>query len=403
MPSPIELDTPDDPVTVECHDCGTVLSQEDTQRVNGKNMCEACADEYRTCQHGSCTTECRAEDMYRTTDSDYICERCAGRYYTYSGIEEVYVPDDDVATSEDSGEHVSIGYARENWYYCEATYSWYADGDNAPSSESGGLLDYGERVERHCERDSQALAAGALMFGVELEMEPTGGNEQSDVTSALSGPITERYILKSDGSLNDGVELVTVPLTLEQHRAEFDWSGVLKPVRSIAQSGAGTTRCGMHVHINKRALSPLQIGKMLVFLNADSMDEHITRIAQRGSVGFCAKKHGTKVVEGKRISDDRYVRANVGRFTIELRIFRGNLRPERVLKNLEFCHALVTYTKDCSIQELASWNAFATWLLKRRGQYPELVKFLAEAKAPRFQDAIRPNKKQPVQAETVEV
>lgn len=366
-------------------------------------MCSDCAAEYRTCAHGCCTNEGRTDDLHLTVEDDYICGACASRFYTYSDIEGAYVPDEYCITSEDTGRTVSDDYAQSNWYYSDESECWYEESDNAPENRWRGLLDYGQRVEKHCARDDAALSAGALMFGVELEMEPNGRGEQADVAAALNGPVADKYILKEDGSLTAGVELVTVPLTLEQHRTQFDWAGVLKPVQGIAKSGAGTTHCGMHVHINKAALTPLQLGKMLVFLNADAMDEHITRIAQRGSVGYCQKKADTQIREGRGISGDRYVRANVGHYTVEIRIFRGNLRPERVLKNLEFCHALVAYTKDCSIQDLASWSKFADWLLKRRGQYPELVKFLAEARAPRFQDAIRPNKKQPTPATTVEV
>jgi hypothetical protein len=197
------------------------------------------------------------------------------------------------------------------------------------------------------------------VFGVELEMEPRGRSSQSEVIGALGGRSNENYILKSDGSLNCGVELVTIPLTLEQHKKDFDWHAVLKPVARIAKSGAGTTSCGIHVHINKRALTALQIGKMLVFANSPACARQLTVIAQRESNGYCN---------------------------------RSKKRPERVLKNLEFCHALVTYCRDCSLADIERWDLFADWLLKRRGQYPELVKFLDGARMPKFIGAVKVNK-----------
>jgi hypothetical protein len=223
-------------------------------------------------------------------------------------------------------------------------------------------------------------------------MEPRGRSSQSEVIGALGGRSNENYILKSDGSLNCGVELVTIPLTLEQHKKDFDWHAVLKPVARIAKSGAGTTSCGIHVHINKRALTALQIGKMLVFANSPACARQLTVIAQRESNGYCNRSK-KKITDGAHNSNDRYDILNVGhRGTVEVRMFRGNLRPERVLKNLEFCHALVTYCRDCSLADIERWDLFADWLLKRRGQYPELVKFLDGARMPKFIGAVKVNK-----------
>lgn len=60
-----------------------------------------------------------------------------------------------------------------------------------------------------------------------------------------------------------------------------------------------------------------------------------------------------------------------------MRIFRGNLRAERVLKNLEFCHALVMYCRVASMQHL-TWEQFWQWLRStpvNRKQYGHLIDF----------------------------
>jgi len=229
---------------------------------------------------------------------------------------------------------------------------------------------------------------GALLFGVELEMEPRGRTEQSDLIEALGGITQEKFILKEDGSLDDGVELVTIPLSLEDHLSRFGWEHVLDPLRTIAKSGADTDNCGMHVHINKAALSPLQIGKMLVFLNSTVLRDQITIIAQRDSNTFC-KRSDKKFTDGRAISEYRHDIVNVGLLTVEIRMFRGNLRADRVFKNLEFCHALVVFCRDASLTEIERWEEFASWLLKRRSQYPHLVSFLAEKGVAAFQKGRR--------------
>lgn len=330
------------------------------------------------------TTEWRS-----TVDDDEVCERCADRHYVYGSRDDAYIHTDYAVYLNDADCYVTDGYAESNCYQNDDG-EWYEERPTA-----GNILDYGDDVLERCEYDSRALRNGALMFGVELEMEPTGDADQDDVARALGGPIADRYILKEDGSLDSGVELVTIPMTLDGHRTRFDWPAVLARVRGLAKSGRNTTNCGMHVHINKAALSALTIGKMLVFLNSQRTARLVTLIAQRESNGYCSRDESKKITDGKWNSDNRYDIANVGPRTVEFRLFRGNLRPDRVLKNLEFCHAVVNYCKDASMQTLENPELFSQYILKRRGEYPELVKYLAEARASYFQGAVRVRKDAP--------
>lgn len=381
----------------ECADCGASVpeaSMASVGRNGAKDVCESCADEYSSC--ASCDTNTHSDDLTSVYGDDLVCERCRDRDFSYSEMMGEWIPDSEIVRFNDRDDCATRGYARAHCYWSPVDGEWYVDYENAPSEDDDEhLFDYGANVLEHCAFDSEALQAGALMFGVELEMEPTRGNCGLDVAEALGGRQTDKFILKSDGSLSDGVELVTVPLTLDQHRASFDWPGTLAPVARKAKSGSGTNACGMHVHINKRALSALQIGKMLVFCNSTRTRVQLETIAQRGSNSYCERSE-KKLADGKKYSESRYDILNVGgRGTVEVRMFRGNLRPERVLKNIEFCHALVTYCADCSIADIESWDKFADWLLKRRGQYPELVKFLDGAAMPRFAGIVKPRKDQP--------
>jgi hypothetical protein len=133
----------------------------------------------------------------------------------------------------------------------------------------------------------------------------------------------------------------------------------------------------MHVHVNRRALSPLTLGKMLVFVNADSNTRLIETIAQRAASGF-AKRYEKRIVNGADATSEKYEALHLAATTVEFRIFRGNLRPDRVLKNIEFCHAVTMYCKDASMQDLDKPALFVAWLAKRKASYPNLTKFLSE-------------------------
>jgi hypothetical protein len=206
----------------------------------------------------------------------------------------------------------------------------------------------------------------------------------SELVAALGGPdghadtIPGKYILARDGSLNtSGVELITNPYTLEFHQTKFGWADLLEKVKGIGKSGVGTDACGMHVHCNRAAISALTLGKMLVFANSNENRALLATVAQRSNSSY-ARAYPKRITDGKQVRGaSRYDCLNITAATIEFRIFRGNLRPERVLKNIEFCHAVVTYCATASIKACQTSMDFIQWLDKNRGPYKNLVRFLA--------------------------
>lgn len=229
-----------------------------------------------------------------------------------------------------------------------------------------------------------------LCFGVELEMQPNSNHTQSHVVAALGSKYVNSpshpYILCRDSSIGDrGVELITLPYTLANHKSDkfMPWTKLLGELRKVAQSGQNNTQCGMHVHINRRALSNLQMGKMLVAINAPEMQELIATIAQRNEAAYCGR-YFKKVADGGKIIGSHGDALNMSnsKGTVELRIFRGNLRYERVMKNLEFAEALCLYAQDQSIQLVHLPAQMVEWINDNNAHYPYLAKFIAEEYQP---------------------
>lgn len=309
-----------------------------------------------------------------------ICSACQGGTYFPSQCAEggEWLHYGQSAYLADTEEYVSRAYARDYCYYSEDSDSWYRDEDSLPESECNVLYDYSDRVDAIQPTTNAPTwvmdREGALVFGVESEME--ADNSVSDLAEALGGRMGNGlYILKSDGSLDNGVELVTLPFTLQEHRDLFKWPEVLK---NATRHGAGDRRtCGIHVHINRTAVTPLTLGKMLVFINSDLTRDLMETIAQRGATSYCAR-FKKKITDALKEPEVRYQAVNVTKRTIEIRIFKGNARPERVLKNIEFCHAMCMYLPDCGLAQVEDPARFIMWLRKRRKDYPELVKFLIE-------------------------
>ena len=331
----------------------------------------------------------------------HVCEDCLARRYQRASVDNQYYRTRDIMRAYDSGATAQVDYAVANWYQSEYTDAWFEDADNRAIYEENNLrAQQRQRTEPYDDRPlfayhqttvvdvhgwPSATPTKALCFGVELEMEHADDDSedgQDALCAALGGhsgndgAYPGRYILMQDGSLNaSGVELITLPFTLDYHKTTFDWKGVLAKVAAIGRSGKGTSACGMHVHVNRAALRPLQIGKMLVFVNSDINKSLINYVAQRSETSY-ARKFPKKVTDGTKESESRYDALNVGYNTVEFRIFRGNLRHDRVLKNIEFCAAVASYCRDASVREVEEYTGFLKYVRANRGIYPNLFKWL---------------------------
>lgn len=322
-----------------------------------------------------------------------LCSGCLEETFRFSHIMQQYL--------EDNGD-LEFPYFLDGdcatHSFCTSNYELIEDENGDDGWEPRGaaprqhLLNYSANPFDYNEWDKRN-AQNALVFGVELEMEPRGCRG-TDLIKLLGGADQrgKNFILKSDGSLTDGVEMVTMPFTLEQHKEEkaIKWKALLSSVARMAKSGVDTDHCGMHIHVNKAALSALTIGKMLVFLNSEDLAPLITTIAQRGSGHYC-ERDTKKITDGVKTSANRYDIMNVSGShpTCEIRMFRGNVRVERVYKNIEFCHALVQYCRQTGMQDLQDWGNFTRWLVSKRGQYPFLVQFLIDKRSMGFTQLVQ--------------
>lgn len=254
-----------------------------------------------------------------------------------------------------------------------------------------------------------------LFMGVELEME-VEKVDRNDVAKAFVEAVGSDFVLlKEDGSISYGFEAVSAPATLDVQRqrwkALFDKrrekDSILKSLKSF-----NTTTCGMHIHLSRNATTPLQVGKMLAFLNEPKNKDFVVAVAGRESVQWCKmlKKKVTDAYDVRRDtqyppipacpacgattdfedgggvwicsnqgcceydlvdevkgpdglplgvlknngthpnSRDRYTALNLSnQNTIEMRIFKGTLKETSFLKNIEFAHALAMFSADVGL------------------------------------------------------
>jgi Putative amidoligase enzyme len=313
---------------------------------------------------------------------------------------------DDAVHVEDQDEY----WPRDDAYYHESDdlyYSYepsYDNDDDDNDEEPSGLMSYSTNVLRHLERDVSIHSGpfGNFTLGVELEMCAGGRSSMRDAIEDVRDQLGEDYcIAKSDGSLpSDGFEIVTAPRGLDEHIRRFKSWQVKSGYRAW---NAGT--CGLHVHIDSRAFTPMTLGKFLMFINDDNNADFIRSLAGRHpktdtqARHYCAADDQSVLtnpktaVKGKdsaryrmvnvcnmdrdemtRLGIDHYKFDTSGRKfnTVELRIFRASLKKERLLAQIEFTHAAVMFVRSASYRDLTH-GAFKGWLAKSYALYPHLA------------------------------
>jgi hypothetical protein len=212
-------------------------------------------------------------------------------------------------------------------------------------------------------------------IGIELEYDNCTPLAM-DVYKALD----KHVILKRDGSVHNGFEIVTAPATLASHKKAF--KGFYDQVKGLGAE----KNCGMHVHVDKRAMGQMQIGKMLAFLYARDNIANITALAGRSFAtnSYCKAEAEQKVTSGISGTEYGVERRSAGKYqalntspthTIEIRIFAPPKDERELFSRLEFVQALVDWTKPaiCSVKDAVSWEKFKEFVWKYKKSYPNLI------------------------------
>lgn len=274
-------------------------------------------------------------------------------------------------------------WIQENTFVCDECGNRH---DNDDYDSDGRCRNCAEPASPSAIRDYSCREAAtypsetkdSLRFGIEMETEVAGDVDEADAAEAVASSFPPKYaILKEDGSLDSGFEIVTRPDSLKVHRR------ILMDSMSKFPSGLRAWkngRCGMHIHVSRKPMSGLQQGKILVFVNHPSNNDFIVNVAGRSSDQW-ARRYRKKHSDAKcTLSDSRYEAVNLTPQTLEFRIFRGTIRRETAVKNLEFVAALVAFCNPAatSISDATSHKAFCQFVRKHRKEYPNLDAWLAD-------------------------
>lgn len=347
-------------MSIICANCGCELDENDIYTMGDTIMCEDCYDSNtRTC-------ECCGERIWNEDDEGddniTLCRHCRDNHYVSCEDCGRLIHDDDAYYMDEDSDYP----------YCHSCYS---------NHKRKFIHSYSYKPEPIFHGD------GKLYMGVELEIDGAGC-EDSNAEALCDIVDKSQLYIKTDGSLDEGMELVTHPMTLEYHHNTMPWRELTSKAISLGYRSHKTSTCGLHVHVNRTAFGSDKaeqdavISRILFFI--ERFWQEMLRFSRRteSQINRWAARYGIKdnpkqvMDNAKTTGKGRYACINLcNYYTIEFRIFRGTLKHNTLIATLQMvdriCKAAISMT-DEEITSL-SWPEFVSVITE-----PELIQYLKE-------------------------
>lgn len=263
-------------------------------------------------------------------------------------------------------------YWRENWDRVNTDINGirlFSLGDSYPeyTTFNGDILevaDYSDVIKSyHSTTKNKFVGVGDYFLGVELEMEMEDYSKRNVVYAELHRLIhsNKNFVLERDGSLNYGFELITQPHTYEKLLK------TLKVVEEIPNVSAKSSRCGMHVHISKKAFKE-ELEQGTLILICMQLQNYFKKFSERKSYDYC-RLH----LRGETFSDidswnkvfsnrsERRMFINLTNSqTVEFRIFQGSTDYNTVVANVQMVIILQKLVRNLLLELGIDFNAQKT-------------------------------------------
>ena len=391
-----------DKVTSECAVCSTDIDVDDVIHTEYDSI--VCNDCVQICQR--CDSIGSVDDCFHMVDGDVLwCEACTERRaYWCEACEEYNSNGTSYVT--DRSEHWCTDCLDRGAYWCEDCDEYNSDGCDRCDDDGNGRLihDYSYRPDAifHSTDKNERL-----FFGLEIEVE-AGRNKEQASSYAYQLESMDLAYLKNDGSLDNGFEIVTHPMSHDffKNQAQDLWL-TLEQLRTNPEykvKSWDTRTCGLHIHISRTGFSGG--AHMHRFLNlVYSNQEFYETLAGRSSEQWAKfsdimRREYVRDADGNVIRDewgsgiiqttrqfkhkldnrngsDRYSAVNTNnRETLEMRIFRGSVNGETIKAQLDLAHASVEYTRTLTVQDVTqgalSADLFMWYVFQNENLYPEL-------------------------------
>jgi hypothetical protein len=227
-------------------------------------------------------------------------------------------------------------------------------------------------------------------MGVELEVDLAGEkNRHAAAIIEIANQKFEHIYCKHDGSLEDGFEIVSHPMTLNYHLNDMPWREILCRAKELGYRSHQANSCGLHIHVSRNSFgNTLEeqdecIARILYFFEKHWNEllrfsrRSISQI-ERWAARYGLREHPKEILDHakKSFRGERYTCVNLtNEYTIEFRIFRGTLKFNTFVATLQLIDRICDVALYLSDEELKamSWSSFVAGCTQ-----PELITYLKE-------------------------
>jgi len=313
----------------------------------------------------------RSEDIIELNNSDYICRYAFENYYfTCDVCEEV--EHQDYRNRCDSRDYVYCETCYDEVVrYCDDCDSSYDENDDCQcDEEQDNLLHYRTKNKLYSHGSENAI----LFYGNEIEMQVYRDQSRYDIVEKFNDCFNydgfENILCKRDGSLDadKGFEMSSTNCSFEYHKETF-WNDFFELNPAQYCKAYNGYQCGIHWHFNRNVFTEHQLKRLNCFYNHPKNKNLIVDIAGREGYGYCKFVPSITFDDPIRTSgeDFKYRVINFNNeHTIEIRIFRSNLKKISFFRYLEFVHSVNEWIRssDQDNAENITWEYYFDWLLK---------------------------------------
>lgn len=228
-------------------------------------------------------------------------------------------------------------------------------------------------------------------YGIELEIDRGGkDNENAQSIYDTANDHADNLYIKSDGSLDEGMELVSHPCSLKYHQNEFPWTDILRKAVRLGYRSHDTRTCGLHVHIGRAELGESfeeqeeVISRIMFFFESHWNELFGFSRRSEDTLERWAPRHGysdrpKEILEkAKKSTKGRYACVNItNKNTVEIRMFRGTLKLNTFMSALELVDAICENASRLSDSEIHKQSC-GDFVMTLGSEYEELIKYLKE-------------------------
>jgi hypothetical protein len=360
-----------------CNRCGDDFeTKELTDMGNLGDLCDGCFQELVGC--GICSTEIFEEDNCEVSGHGVCCESCvSGRCFTCNDCDELFRNNERYEINHGGGCVCEMCW-EYSYYYCDDCETGHHCESTCPQENSViKQYDWDPTFVIHTRQKRGAEPT----YGFELEID--NGSEHQDLAEELDFKYEGFLYYKYDGSLRNGFEIVSHPFTYSYYKDKIIGNNYLDTMFSkckcygFTSYNAGT--CGIHVHIGIKYFTDTQLYKFQKFYYTNpSLMRYMSRREDEAMDQWC-NLSGTSSEALVRRTKEKRSRKYLGihltwKGTVEVRIFRGTLKRESFLRNIEFTMASYDFSREVSMRDTTT-NTFLKWLDDDR-KYPNLRNYI---------------------------